>query len=455
MLPFCHILKYICNILSMTILRIIEETIKSVNSVVFDKLTIIILLGCGIYFSVKTRFIQIRGFKKGVNITFKNKSSFTSLATAVASSVGAGNIVGAAGAILIGGPGAVFWMWITAFIGMATVYREAVLSQITRTVNYKGENLGGPYFYIKKAIKGNAGKIVAVIFSASALLNLGFVGGMLQANAVACAFYEAFNINRVVAGVLLGVLAGVVYLGGSNRILKVIESTVVFMACFFIFGCIVYFILNFDLILRSISLIFESALNGSAVIGGISGYSLKEAVNQGVKKGLFSNEAGMGSTPHAHACAKVNSPHEQGCSAMLGVFIDSFVILSLTSLVMISFLYFKDGYLIGHQTFAESSLMMLAFKKQFGDAVGGVIVAVSLFFFAFSSIISWNYFGKINFSVLFKNRGEKVWIFLSVAVVIIGAVCRPEFLWVCTDLLNGLMVTTNVMGLVLHKNASF
>ena len=329
-----------------TIHRIIIEINQSLSEYVL----LFLLLGTGLWFSFKTRFVQLRYFKEGIKRFFsgfsekKEKqengmSSFQALATAIAAQVGTGNIVGASGAILTGGPGAIFWMWIIAFLGMATIYAEAVLAQKTRVRSAKGDILGGPVYYIIAAFKGKAGKLLAGFFAVAGVIAMGFLGAMVQANSIAETIHSAFGVPPWAVGILLVLLCGLIVMGGTRRLAGVMEIFVPVMAGVFLLGALAVLLMNITKLPTAIGLIFKYAFSPQAIIGGSFGAALKTALSQGAKRGLFSNEAGMGTTPHAHAQAMVDNPHQQGTVAIIGVFIDTFVVLTLNALVIITTLY--------------------------------------------------------------------------------------------------------------------
>ena len=341
------------------------KIVQTVNLYLSDYILIILLVGCGLYFSFKTKFVQVRCFGEGWRRVFGNfslhggkheggMSSFQALATAIAAQVGTGNIVGACGAILVGGPGAIFWMWIIAFFGMSTIYAEAVLAQKTRVVNPDGTVAGGPVYYIKKAFNNGFGKFMAGFFAVAIILALGFMGAMVQSNSIGESCQNAFGIPSWVMGAIIAVICAFIFIGGAHRVAAVAEKIVPIMAILYVLGGFVVLICRIQYIPETFGLIFKYAFNPTAVIGGSIGFAIKQAISQGVKRGLFSNEAGMGSTPHAHAQAKVKSPHEQGVVAMFGVFIDTFVVLTMTALVVISTLYTGDGILSGVMTSSEN-----------------------------------------------------------------------------------------------------
>ena len=384
------------------------------NAYLSNYVLVFLLIAVGLWYSIRTRFVQVRCFGEGMRRVFGNltlrgekhasgMSSFQALATAIAAQVGTGNIVGASGAILTGGPGAIFWMWVIAFFGMATIYAEATLALTTRQVDKDGTIHGGPVYYITTAFKGGFGKFLAGFFAVAIILALGFMGCMVQSNSIGSTFETAFGVPAWIVGVALVVLCGVIFLGGGF------------------------------------------------------GYALKTALSQGAKRGLFSNEAGMGSTPHAHAQAHVKSPHEQGVVAMIGVFMDTFVVLTLNALVIISTLYTPDGPLANGYTgsvtgiLGKSNLAQTAFGTVLGSRFGAIFVAVCLFFFAFSTVLSWNLFGKINVIYLFGRENAKrstaVYTVIALVFIFAGTMMSNDLVWELTDLFNNLMVLPNALAL--------
>ena len=272
----------------------------------------------------------------GKKADHEGMSSFQALTTAIAAQVGTGNITGCATALASGGPGAIFWMWLSAFFGMSTIYGEAVLAQKYKTVGEDGHVTGGPIYYIKARFKGGFGTFLAGFFSIAIIFALGFAGNMVQSNSIGDSFHNAFGISPLIVGVICAAIAAFIFLGGVKRIASVTEKLVPIMALFYILGCIVILCINHAALIDSIKSIFIGAFQPQALAGGIAGVTVKEAMRYGVARGLFSNEAGMGSTPHAHALAKVKKPQDQGVIAMVGVFIDTFIILTLTALVILT-----------------------------------------------------------------------------------------------------------------------
>ena len=437
----------------------------NINTYLSNYILVFLLLGVGLWYSIKTRFVQLRCFKEGWNSVFGNlslrgkkhdsgMSSFQALATAIAAQVGTGNIVGASGAILTGGPGAIFWMWIIAFLGMATIYAEATLAQETRIVEKDGNVKGGPVYYITTAFKGKFGKFLAGFFAVAITLALGFMGCMVQSNSIGATMETAFGIPSWVVGIVLIVICAFIFLGGVQRLASVTEKVVPLMAAVFLFGGLIVLVVRIKYIPETFAMIFRYAFEPQAIVGGGFGYAIKLAISQGAKRGLFSNEAGMGSTPHAHALANVKNPHEQGTVAIIGVFIDMFVILTLNALVIISTLYAGDGPLAGcgaaalSSTFNKTNLAQCAFGTVFGYKAGSMFVAICLFFFAFSTILSWHFFGLVNVKYLFGEKASKLYSLIVVACIVIGSCLKLELVWSLADFFNGLMVIPNVLALL-------
>ena len=442
-----------------TLLKIVQ----TVNSYLSDYILIVMLVAAGLFFSIKTRFVQVRYFGAAMRKAFSEvklfgkkhdsgMSSFQALATAIAAQVGTGNIVGASGAILIGGPGAIFWMWIIAFFGMATIYAEAVLAQTTRVVHEDGTVSGGPVYYITTAFKGRGGKFLAGFFAVAIILALGFMGAMVQSNSIAEACHNAFGVPNWVVGVIIAAVCAFIFIGGVQRIASVSEKIVPVMATLYLIGGFVILIARIRYIPETFGMIFKYAFVPNALIGGSIGYALKTAISQGVKRGLFSNEAGMGSTPHAHAQANVKTPHEQGIAAMAGVFIDTFVVLTMTALVVISTLYAGNGVLASGaaEGISKTNMAQLAFSSVMGSGFGSAFVAICLLFFAFSTIIGWYFFGESNVKALFKGKKSARMVYGVIALVFIavGSFQKVSLVWDMSDMFNGLMVIPNLLALL-------
>ena len=384
-------------------------------------------------------------------------SSFQAFSTAVAAQVGTGNIVGASGAILIGGPGTIFWMWVIAFFGMATIYAEATLAIKTRIVEENGEIKGGPVYYITTAFKNRFGKFLAGFFAVAIILALGCMGCMVQSNSIGYSMQQAFGVPSWSIGIVLVIICAFIFIGGVKRLASVTEKIVPIMAVMFLIGAIGILIARIQYLPQTFGMIFKYAFQPQAIIGGGFWYAITATISQGAKRGLFSNEAGMGSTPHAHALAQVKHPHQQGTAAMFGVFVDTFVILTLNALVIISTLYTPDGPLangyFGDITsiLDKTNLVQTAFGTVFGTKFGDIFVALCLMFFAFSSIICWNLFGKINMIYLFGKKHPRaatlIYTLIALFFIMLGTIVSSDFVWELTDMFNNLMVIPNAIAL--------
>ena len=430
----------------------INDLVLKVNDVLTGSVLIIALVGIGLLFTFKLGFIQIRGFKDGWNRTFgglfskkgdagkDGMSSFQALATAIAAQVGTGNIAGAATAIAVGGPGAIFWMWISAFLGMSTIFAEAVMAQKFKQVSDDGTVTGGPVYYIRGAFKGTFGKVLAAIFAVLIIFALGFMGNAVQSNSIAASWNTAFGIPKIAMGIFVAVVSLFVFTGGMKRIAKVTELIVPIMAAFYTVGSLIVIFANVTAIPAAFHDIIVGAFKPAAVAGGAMGATLKLAVQKGVARGLFSNEAGMGSTPHAHAVAKVKHPVEQGFVAMIGVFIDTFVILNLTALVIIT---------TGSRTtgLTGAQLSQYAFSTLYGK-FGEIFIAICMLFFAFSTIIGWYFFGEANIRYLFGAKAVKIYSIIVCICVALGSLQEVDLVWNMADCFNSMMVIPNAIALV-------
>mgnify|MGYP000238305315 CR=1 FL=1 len=440
---------------------VLYPVVCQINEYLSNYILVILLIGVGLWYTIRTKFVQIRFFGEGMRKVFGNLSlnggkqssgmtSFQALATAIAAQVGTGNIVGASGAILTGGPGAIFWMWVIAFFGMATIYAEATLAIKTRRVDKDGTIHGGPAYYITTAFQGGFGKFLANFFAVAIILALGFMGCMVQSNSIGSAFQTAFGVPSQFVGVVLVLFCGFIFLGRVKRVAAVTEKVVPVMAVIFLVGAVGILVVRIQDVPATFALIFKYAFQPQAIIGGSFGYAIKTAISQGAKRGLFSNEAGMGSTPHAHAQANVKDPHDQGVVAMVGVFIDTFIVLTLNALVIICTLYTEGGILadgVIPEGVNKTNLAQLAFGSVLGENVGAMFVAVCLFFFAFSTVLSWNLFGKINVIYLFGKKAAKVYAVIALVFLYLGTVMSNDLVWELTDMFNNLMVLPNAIAL--------
>lgn len=434
----------------------IEQFVEAANAYLWNALLIVVLCGTGIYYTIRLRFIQVRRFGTAWKLLFGHIFSgkgeraegemtpFQSLATAIAAQVGTGNLAGAATALVGGGPGAIFWMWMSAFFGMATIYAEATLAQEYKTT-VDGEVTGGPTYYIRQAFKGTFGRVLAVLFAVFIVLALGFMGNMVQANSIGAAFSDAFqargiHVPGLVIGIFVAALAGVIFIGGTDRLAAVVEKFVPFMALVYICGSVTLIVMNAAQLPEAFRQIFVGAFDPRAVVGGAAGIGVREAIRYGVARGLFSNEAGMSSTPHAHARATAKNPHEQGMTAMISVFIDTFIVLNLTVFSILT-----SGVLgSGKEGIA---LTQAAFVKQFGS-FGDLFVSVCLFFFAFSTILGWHFFGAINAKYLFGKKAVRVYSALVLIFIVVGSTLKVDLVWSLADMFNGLMVLPNALALL-------
>ena len=425
--------------------------IEQASDILWNSLLLFLLVGTGVFFTIRLRGVQLRRFGEGFhrvfgNFTLRGKkaddqgmSSFQALATAIAAQVGTGNITGCATALVSGGPGALFWVWVSAFFGMATIYAEAVLAQRYRTT-VNGKVTGGPAYYIRAAFKGTFGKVLAGVFSVLIILALGFMGNMVQSNSIGDAFHNAFGMSHLAVGIVVALIAAFIFLGGVQRIAAVTEKIVPIMAAFYIVGCVVILVMNYKALPNAFTQIFVLAFNPQAMAGGVAGVTVQQAMRFGVARGLFSNEAGMGSTPHAHALAKVNHPREQGAVAILGVFIDTFVVLTLTGLVLITSGLIPEGL-------TGTALTQAAFSQAFGG-FGPVFIAICMFFFAFSTIIGWYFFGQSNFKALFGEKALPVYSLIVVVFILVGSTLKVDLVWAMADFFNGLMAVPNLLALL-------
>ncbi len=451
-----------------------NKILLDTNNVLTGYVLLAALLGGGIWFTIQTGFVQFREFGNGWRRVFgglfKKKStgkedgisSFQALTTAIAAQVGTGNLAGAATAIAAGGPGAIFWMWVSALLGMATIFCEATLAQVYRTKGADGKITGGPVYYIRAAFKGTFGKVLAGAFAILITLALGLFGNAVQANSITDAFHTAFFSNvgsftlmgqqisydKIVVGIILAIVAWLIFGGGISRIATITEKLVPIMACLYLLGGMVIVIMNIENVPYMFSAIIRGAFTPQAVCGGAFGVAMKEAVKKGVARGLFSNEAGMGSTPNAHAQAIVDHPCQQGQVAIVSVFIDTMLVLNMTAFVIIGTKMLEPGsaaYVDG-KLLEGIALTQTAFNSAFGS-FGSIFIAVCMLFFAFSTILGWYFFGETNVKYLFGEKAVKPYILLVCVFIIIGSLMKVSTIWNMSDCFNSLMVVPNVIAL--------
>ena len=434
----------------------LNAIVTNVSDVVWNVLLLWLLVGTGIFYSFRTHFVQVRHFGRAMKRVFggfnmsgekagkEGMSSFQALATAIAAQVGTGNIAGCATALVSGGPGAIFWMWLAAFFGMATIYGEACLAQKTKTRDEDGNVIGGPVYYIQAAFKGKLGKALATFFAIAIILALGFMGIMVQSNSISDAFNTALGTPTWVVGLIVALVAAFIFIGGISRIASVTEKVVPIMAGIYIVGGLIVLVINYRNLPAAFASIFVGAFDPKALGGAVAGKTVQMAVRYGVARGLFSNEAGMGSTPHSHAIAKVDKPQHQGEAAMVGVFIDTFVVLTMTALVILSSGILNQCITDG---MTGTPVAQEAFSNAFG-AFGPTYVAICLMFFAFSTIVGWYFFAAQNVKWLIGKKALKVFAVLVTIFVFVGSLLKVELVWNLADLFNGLMVFPNLLALL-------
>lgn len=424
------------------------EVVRYLNSLLWGPPMLVLLLGTGIWFTFRLRFVQVRKiklvfkktfgeiFKKSVKADEDGMSSFQALATAIAAQVGTGNLAGVGTAIAAGGPGAVFWMWLSGFFGAGTIFAEAILGQ-TYSTRVDGQKVGGPAYYIKH---GLGSPVLAGFFAVSIIIALGFIGNMVQSNSVSDSMNAAFGIPHIVLGIITAIVVAAIIMGGISRIASFTVIIVPIMAGIYILGCLTIIIMNLSEVIPAFKMIIHGAFNPMAATGGVIGVSVKEAMRYGIARGLFSNEAGMGSTPHSHAIAKVRHPSQQGFVAIMGVIIDTLVVCTFTALIIIITGTYETG-LVGIQLTQQSFAVGLV-------GFGEYFIAVSLFFFALSTIIAWYYFGEGNIKYLFGQKGIRAYQVIVLLCIVGGTLIQVEDVWELADLFNGLMVIPNLIALL-------
>ena len=440
--------------------EMLSALVGAVNLVLWDYLLIYALLGIGLFFTIYLGAPQVTKLGAGFKSVFgglfakkdpadkdhKSLSQFQALAVAVSAQIGTGNVAGVATAITAGGPGAVFWMWFSAVLGMSTIFAEALLAQKYRVVSH-GKYIGGPAFYITHGLTPKIGRgaarFLSGFFSIALIIALGFIGNATQSNSIASAVTVAFDVPALAVGIGLAALAGLIIVGGVNRIANVAQFVVPFMAVIYIICAVVILFQFSDHISPMINHIFVAAFNPEAVLGGAAGIGMREAVRFGVARGLFSNEAGMGSTPHAHATADVNHPVQQGMAAFVGVFIATSLVCTATALIIL----LTDADKLGLQ---GAAVTQQAFVIAFGG-FGSQLLAICLTFFAFTTIIGWYYFGESNIRFLFRGRHLGIYRTLVLAAIVLGTLGKVDLVWSLSDMFNGFMVIPNLIALFLLR----
>ena len=408
---------------------------------------LILLVGTGIYLTVRLGLLQVLKLPKAFKLIFADDkgqgdiSSFAALATALAATVGTGNIVGVATAIKAGGPGALFWMWIAAFFGMATKYSEGLLAIKYRTRDDNGEVSGGPMYYILNGM-GKRWKPLAIFFAVAGILVAYFgIGTFSQVNSIASSLENSFGLAPQIVSIVVAVIVAIIIFGGIKSISKVAEKVVPFMAIIYILATLAVIFTNFDQILPAFGQIFTGAFTGTAAVGGFAGTVVKEAIQKGIARGVFSNESGLGSAPIAAAAAKTEEPVEQGLVSMTGTFIDTIIICTLTGLSIIVTEKWTVAGLEG------APLTQAAFSSLFGTP-GALALTFCLVLFAFTTILGWSYYGERCFEFLFGTKHIKLYRVIFVIMVALGGFLKLELIWIIADIVNGLMSLPNLIALL-------
>ena len=433
---------------------IISSFVSTINGIVWGPVMLVLILGTGLFLMIGLRFMPLFNLSRAFQLLWKGKHSddkgeilpFNALMTSLSATIGTGNIAGVATAIALGGPGALFWMWITALVGMATKYAEAVCAVHYREVDEQGNYLGGPMYYIKNGL-GKKWLWLGTAFALFGFLAAFGIGNTVQANSVAQVLEKNFAIPLWLTGLLLFILTAAVVLGGLKRIAKIAGQLVPFMAIAYIIAGFIVLAMNISAIPAAISLIFESAFTGSAAQGGFAGAAVWAAIRFGVARGIFSNEAGLGSAPIAHAAAKTSEPVQQGMIAMLGTFIDTLVLCSITGLVIVTSGVWTTGI-------DGAALTSAAFSHSLSGA-GGYIVSISLAVFAYTTILGWSVYGERCVEFLFGIKAIIPFRILWIIAVPIGAISDLKFIWLMADTLNAMMALPNLLALILLSPVIF
>ncbi|WP_110665098.1 alanine/glycine:cation symporter family protein [Salinicola halophilus] len=439
-------------------MELLNTLFSAINSVVWGPLMLILLFGVGLYLQFGLRLMPIRKLDEGFGLLWKGRSSessdrdqgeispFNALMTALSATIGTGNIAGVATAIALGGPGAVFWMWLTALVGMATKFAEAVLAVRYRETDSQGNHVGGPMYYIRNGLGKRWAWLGGMFAFFGAVAAFG-IGNTVQANSVADALTTSFGIPAWVTGLVIMVLAGAVILGGIKRISQVAGKLVPLMAIAYFSASVVVLIINADQILGALGMIFEYAFQPIAASGGFAGAAVAAAIRFGVARGIFSNEAGLGSAPIAHAAAQTRNPVRQGLIAMLGTFIDTLVVCTMTALVILTSSHWLDGE-------SGAGLTSLAFDSGL-PGFGQSIVAIALAVFAFTTILGWSFYGEKCFQYLFGDRAIVVYRVVFVLAVPVGAMAQLDLIWLIADTFNAMMAIPNLIALALLSPVVF
>lgn len=435
-------------------LETISAYISTVNGIVWGPVMLVLILGAGTYLMLGLRIMPLRKLGYGFQMLWRGRkaqgegdvSPFNALMTSLAATIGTGNIAGVATAIALGGPGALFWMWCTALVGMATKYAEAVFAVHYRETDEKGDHVGGPMYYIKNGL-GPKWRWLATLFAIfGALAGFG-IGNTVQSNSVADVLSSTFGFSHGITGLVMAVLVGVVLLGGIRRIASVAGRLVPLMGMFYLVASLVALVSQFDKIPAVLDLVFTHAFSSTAATGGFAGATVWAAIRFGVARGVFSNEAGLGSAPIAHAAAATDQPVQQGLIAMLGTFIDTIIICSLTGLVILSSGVWETGV-------TGATLSSSAFEAIL-PGFGGYLVAIGLAVFAFSTILGWSFYSEKCVEYLVGVKAIMPFRALWVVAVFVGAIMELDFVWLVADTLNALMALPNLIALLLLSPVLF
>ncbi|MGE4373089.1 MAG: alanine/glycine:cation symporter family protein [Xanthobacter sp.] len=437
------------------------DVLGQVSGFVWGPVMLVLLLGTGLFLTIGLKFLPQRKLGYGFKMAFSGIKEtdekgqitpFQALTTALAATIGTGNIAGVATAIALGGPGAVFWMWITALVGMATKYAEAVLAVTYRETDEAGEFVGGPMYYIRNGM-GRNWAWLGWLFALFAAIAAFGIGNTVQANSVADAMHSTFGIGKGITGIVLAVMTFLVVIGGISRIGLVAEKLVPLMAVFYVAGALIILVIQADQLPHAFALIFEDAFTGTAAAGGFVGAGVMAAIRFGVARGIFSNEAGLGSAPIAHAAAKTLEPVRQGTVAMLGTFIDTIIVCSMTALVILTSGMWTQVDPISGVGFTGAALSSQAFASGFEG--GDMIVSLGLIIFAFTTILGWSYYGERAVEYLVGRRGILPYRILWVIAIYIGATAQLDLIWLIADIMNALMALPNLIALLVLSPVVF
>jgi AGCS family alanine or glycine:cation symporter len=423
----------------------LNSVLNTLSSFIWGPFTLVLLLGVGIYLSLGLKLMPWRQILHAFKLLLRGRKSegdgeippFQALMTAMSATVGTGNIAGVAAAIFIGGPGAIFWMWITALFGMATKYAEAVLAVKYRETDDLGRYVGGPMYYIKNGL-GKNWHWLGFLFALFGTVAAFGIGNMVQSNSVADALHSNFDINTTTTGLVIAGLAALVILGGIKRIGTVASKLVPIMAILYIAGSLIILLSNISEVPAALGIIVDSAFNGHAAVGGFTGATIMMAIQFGIARGIFSNEAGLGSAPIAHAAAQTNNPVRQGMIGMLGTFIDTIIICTMTALVIII-----SGAWTSGETGASLSSMAYASSIPFGE----YIISFGLVVFAFTTILGWSYYGERCAEFIFGTKIILPYRLLWIVAVFVGASQKVNLIWILADVMNGFMAIPNLIAL--------